>query len=238
MSLRLKIEKAIPDGVKSFIRKHFGKILDCYTKKVQGSIENSYKKHGIEALQRFDECMKANGFKYTLAFGSVLGAIREHGFIKHDHDIDTWMWIEDDSPQLLPTLKEYGFTLVYHISVANGKYGKFYKIEYKGCDIDIFFIYPAINKYPYCCDFVKVESNGMSYNQKLARRIEMPISRETKIVPFEGLMLPVPSNAEELCVFRYGEHYMTPDPQWDWVKERKNLVEWTEMLEQTTVEKL
>ena len=192
----------------------------------------------LEMMVKFDEFCHENNRTYYLSCGTLLGAIREHGFIKHDHDIDVWMWIEDETAYLIPSLRKYGFSLVYYGSVDEDRLGKFYKIASKGCEIDIFFVYPPIDQYPYCCDFVKIEGENVPINKKMARRIEMPISRDLKLTDFEGLQLPIPSNAEELCVFRYGENYLIPDPNWDWVREKKHLVEWVEMIDKTKYEKI
>ncbi len=42
-------------------------------------------------LRRFDEVCMLNGIRYTLDAGSLLGAVREHGFIPWDDDADVAM---------------------------------------------------------------------------------------------------------------------------------------------------
>ncbi len=48
-------------------------------------------KHLLDLLIQFDSLCVENGIQYTLHGGSLLGAIREHGFIPWDDDIDTAM---------------------------------------------------------------------------------------------------------------------------------------------------
>ena len=223
-------------GVKPILKKLFKGTYEKRLKRIHQERSETYLTYGLEAIKRFDECMRKNGFRYTLAFGSMLGAIREHGFIKHDLDIDTWMFIEDDSEKLISELEKYDIHLLYHYSIDNDRLGKEYTFEYKGCHIDIFFIFPAVDKYPYCNDFIWNE--GMNKHERLPRRIEMPYSRGIKMVRFETLELPVPENAEELCVFRYGKDFMTPNPSWNYKNAKESLVEWGEMFEKTTHEKL
>ena len=55
--------------------------------------------------------MELNGYKYSLAFGTMLGAVREHGFIGHDLDIDVFVRIEDFNKNLIDCLKKAGFIL-------------------------------------------------------------------------------------------------------------------------------
>lgn len=202
-----------------------------YTAAIHKQRIDAYHKFGLEALSKFDECMRANKLRYTLAFGSILGAIREKGFIKHDLDIDTFMWIEDFSPKIIESLQEYGFTWLYNYSIDNDKYGREDTFSYKGVNIDIFYIYPKINEYPYCCDFVSEDERKK--HERLPRRIELPISKERKMVKFETLDLYVPANAEEFCEFRYGPNYMTPDPEWNWINEKSSIVEWRDKMQVT-----
>ena len=192
--------------------------------------KSAYKKYGKEALRLFVDCMDENNYKYTLAFGSILGAIREHGFIKHDLDIDTFMWIEDFSPKVIEKLTVKGFVLSRSISIGSDKYGREDTFMFKGVNIDVFYLYPAIDKYPYCCDFVPLEYSI----KRMPRRIEIPISKKNRYTLFEGIRVSIPDNAEEICEFRYGPNYMTPDPNWHWISAYNAIQEWPEMMEKVT----
>lgn len=217
--------------IDAIIDKYFKGMREKFTEKVNKEIAEAYEKYGIEAIDIFDKCMNNNNFFYTLAFGSILGAIREHGFIKHDKDIDVYMWIEDYTPKLIEELQKAGFIWKNSYSVDNYDKGREDTFEYKGVHIDIFWMYPKMNDYPYCCDFLRIEN--MSVNKRLPRRLEIPIIKERKLEQFETLQLPVPINAEEICVFRYGPNYMTPNPNWNWKRAKNSVVEWHEMIPKT-----
>lgn len=47
--------------------------------------------YGEELLVSFDRFCAANGLRYYLAYGTLLGAVRHHGFIPWDDDIDVSM---------------------------------------------------------------------------------------------------------------------------------------------------
>lgn len=217
--------------VDAIIGKYFKDMREKFTQKVNKEIAEAYEKYGVEAIDIFDKCMNNNDFFYTLAFGSILGAVREHGFIKHDKDIDVYMWIEDYTPKLVDELQKVGFVWKNSYSVDNYNGGREDTFEYKGVNIDIFWMYPKMDEYPYCCDFLRTEN--MSVNERLPRRLEIPIIKERRLEQFETLRLPIPINAEEICVFRYGPDYMTPNPNWNWKRAKNSVVEWHEMIPKT-----
>ncbi len=45
----------------------------------------------LDILEDIHQFCKSNGIKYSLAYGSLIGAIRHHGFIPWDDDIDIFM---------------------------------------------------------------------------------------------------------------------------------------------------
>lgn len=57
----------------------------------EGSRLRRYQHHLTEVLVEFDDFCKSHGINYYLAFGTLLGAVRHHGFIPWDDDVDLWM---------------------------------------------------------------------------------------------------------------------------------------------------
>ena len=49
----------------------------------------------LEMMDEIDAFCRANGIRYALAFGTMLGAIRHKGFIPWDDDMDIIMPLED-----------------------------------------------------------------------------------------------------------------------------------------------
>lgn len=219
-------------GMKKVLRPLFYPYLSYINKKRN----QQFRKYAIEALQRFTEVLTENGFEYTLAFGTLLGAIREKGFIKHDLDIDVAMWAEDWSPKIRTCLEANGFRLWHSYEVEDGHLGREETYEYNNVTIDIFYFYPAIDDYPYCCDFL-MQPNTVSrlqcmteYGGCLPRRIELPLKKERKLTEFEGRSFYVPENANEILEFRYGKSYMIPNPEWGINSYTMHMVEWADKL--------
>ena len=67
------------------------------------------------------------------------------------------MWAEDYNESIKECLKKYGFKLRHELLVDNGTTGREETYELNGVSIDIFYIYPALDRYPYCCDFISVQ---------------------------------------------------------------------------------
>ena len=194
------------------------------------------RKYGTEALDAFDKCMKQYHYSYSLATGTLLGAIREGGFIPHDEDIDVFMWIEDFDSNLYNKLSDAGFSLNHSFSIDNDKYGKEDSFLYKGVQIDIFYIYPPIDEYPYFTAYFSqrgcssLKESIKKFGGALPKRFNIPITKDLENVPFEGLSLPVPKNAKSVLEFRYGSDYMIPNAKWNAAESNQNVIEWPEKL--------
>ena len=206
-----------------------------YKKWLNKKRRKAYKEHALDTLADFDRCMRGNGFKYTLIFGSMLGAVREKGFIKHDLDIDVAMWKEDYSEEVQHCLEAAGFKLDHRYLIDEGESAREETYVMNNVSIDVFCINPPIDEYPYICSkWAPVEGcatkqeSMKKYGYITGKRLEMPISKQFIDVPFENLMLPVANNAKEVLAFYYGEDFMNPDPYWVENKEYPYRKPWPE----------
>lgn len=191
-----------------------------YKKSIEESRKENFKKHGRQLLADFDKAFNENGIPYTLAFGSILGAVREHGFIKHDFDIDVFVWSDDFSDIIKTVLVNNGFALDHRFLVEDGKLCREETYSKYGIAIDIFYLYNSEDGLVYTCDYfpwdgyVTWENSMDKLGKILARRIEIPVSKTRIQVDFEGIKAYIPENYDEFLKFRYGEDYMTPKPGW------------------------
>lgn len=216
---------AMKKYLKAFYLKHV-------IKKDQIERNAVFKEHAVSVLKSFKECMDANNIEYTLAFGSMLGAVREHGFIKHDLDLDTNIWYNGNCEYIQKCLEEYGFKLIHFFSVDDDKNGREETYIKDGVTIDIFYIYDAIQDLPYCCDFVKFKDSvdwtmsNYKHGGLLPRRLELPFSRNRVMAEFEGVEVYIQENAHEILSMRYGSDYMVPNPGWVNGFDNPHIIEW------------
>lgn len=222
------VARKIP-GAKSALRPIYYPIKTLFRK----SRNKAFRKKGLSVLMDFHKCMEQNGYHYTLAFGTLLGAVREKGFIRHDLDIDVYLWNEEWNDRLRQCLRSYGFDLESAFLVDDGLSGREETYIKDGVSIDIFYIYPAVNQLPYCCDFISPyydaptrETCMKKYGGLQPRRLEMPFEQKRELCKFETVELYIPQNAKELLEFRYGKDFMIPNPNWTITSFDNHIVVW------------
>ena len=232
MKFNLDKAKELANSIPGFVplfrplyKKTVKRILEARNRQV-------FLRSGLDVLKDFHDCLTGADIYYTLAFGTLLGAIREKGFIKHDNDIDVNMWAEDHSAFLQKRLESSGFKLVHRFLVEEGRLGREESYEKGGVNIDIFYIYKDGEGAPYCCDFLQPDgcisfSEGMKkYGGVVARKLYLPFKKSRELSPFENASFFVPENAHDLLKSRYGDTYMIPNPQWGIRSYDENIVVW------------
>lgn len=232
-----------------------------------------YHKMALELMQKIDTILTKHGIWYSLAYGSVLGAVREHGIIPWDGDIDIQIKYPDQKKvrELLRTGLDDKYKLVAGdrecVNVSD-------EIDFAGISSDIIHIdiYPIIAgpdnlvsgikwmkkckrihrllackyldfdrirrrwKIPaiYCVRAVEhlipdvklqkiISKMATKYSFDEAtyyfciccdavegEYMEKELIFNVKRVPFNDLLLPVPSNTNEYLTRLYGKDYMTP----------------------------
>lgn len=134
------------------------------------------------------------GIKTQLAFGSLLGAMREHDFITHDEDIDLNI-LEEEKDQFfcaLHELMDLGFKIARYDRrgllsiIRNGEY------------IDFYVFSPYTDNLRYCSGMI----------------IPKNFLEDLKPMVFKGETFYVPRETEEYLIFEYGQNWMTP-VQWN-----------------------
>lgn len=150
-----------------------------------------------ENLQLLKQVCDRNHLTFLLFFGTLLGAVREHGFISHDEDIDLVM-LKSDMPAFLSMLfelREAGFEL------ARFERRGFLSIIRKGEYIDLYFFAPY-RKDPslmHCC----MDICEKKYVEEIAP------------MEFLGQTYMAPIDYEDYLTHQYGEDWMTPSQKFE-----------------------
>ena len=72
-----------------------------------------------DILKKFRDVCERNGFRYYLAYGTLLGSIRHQGYIPWDDDVDVWMPRPDFEEFLKIAEKEMDPFVVNYYSIEN-----------------------------------------------------------------------------------------------------------------------
>lgn len=148
------------------------------------------KQKAEENLHVLMPVLERYGIKPQLAFGSLLGAMREHDFITHDEDIDLNILEEENEKFFcaLHELKELGFEIARYDRrgllsiIRNGEY------------IDFYIFSPYRDGLRYC--------SGTIIPEKF---IEDLVTMQ-----FKGETFYIPRETEEYLIFEYGTNWKVP----------------------------
>lgn len=197
--------------------------IDTYFK--EHKEKRAMKKFGLETLIEADKVVSAFGGRMFLAFGTLLGAYREHDFIAHDCDIDVGLMASERPENMLELMKAAGFVLRNQQYVKETGRIVVDRYERKNVGIDFFYFFDddrfsndseyADNIYTYIAYRHETkdwrEANVTDgFPTIIKPQIKTTFSRKN----FLGYDFYMPEAVEQWLVRLYGEHYMTPDPKW------------------------
>lgn len=175
----------------------------------------NFHRYGEELLSTLSLACSNSNVLFWLDFGTLLGAVREHDFIKHDFDIDVAVHFEDREA-FQSAIKGYGFSLAREFRILDGNnlIGLEQTYSYKKVLIDIFYYKQNTENSVILDTFVPIQDDP-----SLADKAEI---KET-IVPyyglkpylFKGIPVHIPKDEVSYLKFHYGENYMIPDPNYD-----------------------
>lgn len=149
---------------------------------------------------------------YWFDFGTLLGAVREHYFIKHDSDMDFGMMYSDH--QLVPKAMASKGIKLFSQDIVENKRGILQKYIYKGIVFDIFFYEVSEEeKTMSCYSFYNVFKYRKCEKERIrgVKQVTLPYSGFRKI-EFIGRYINVPKDTDNYLKVLYGENYMMPNP--------------------------
>jgi len=152
-----------------------------------------------ENLELFAQALNENGLDFFIFFGTLLGAVREGGFIEHDYDTDTVIMPKDRAGLLdvVPVLGKAGF-------------------EFARCKNGLGAIFTFMRREEFIDVYVAEEFRGFPWN--IRWNVDgTPISHDLLTtfarIEFLGMSLRAPRDSERAIVEMYGR---------DWKQAKKN----------------
>jgi hypothetical protein len=154
-----------------------------------------------ELLLKTKKAFDNHGLKMFLAFGTLLGAVRDNNFIPDDYDIDVYVDDEEKLLHLIPELYEHKIKLCRHVK---GGYfftkGGYYSFMYKeSVYIDVYILQPF--------NFSIV---GLWCFHLGVCAVPKKYFRITQEIKFLGNTFYCPSPPENLLHFWYGDTWRIP----------------------------
>lgn len=164
-------------------------------------------KHGAETIGRMHQVLTKNNVPYFCDYGTLLGFIREQGFIKHDDDID--ISIQDATVRPALVLKcfmdaGYGFVHAFRYD-EESRFLEFTVADVNGITIDVFFSKMLDGGKRYASE--PVWDPNVKYPAENANSLKQRIvTAASGLKPFKiaGVETVVPENYEEVLESEYG----------------------------------
>ena len=97
------------------------------------------KKYGVETLRQADAALTECGYEMFLIFGTLLGAVRDHGFIPFDYDLDVGIVADGPTEEIHKAMKAHGLKMTRqtYIRTEKGDWITEETYNYKGVGIDL-----------------------------------------------------------------------------------------------------
>lgn len=177
------------------------------------------RKYGPYIICNVHEALTKCNLSYFANFGTLLGIVRDNGFIRHDDDVDYSIVDPHKNASLycraLLEIKGFVFKRAFEFRGAI----KQLVFNYNGVDVDFFFMQKEGSTL-YSQAYGRIASEQYaSENEWSTSRYVSPDIKGIKTVPFAGSVVSIPINAEEVLTAAYG-CWKTPiknfgGPQWE-----------------------
>lgn len=168
-------------------------------------------KKGYECLNEIIQISNKEGFRVIPIYGTMLGFVRDGGFIPHDDDIDLALFPGKDPREIAMSLvNNYGFEFIqalsYHGNITE------LTMAYKKVHVD-FFLIEDTGEDMRMAAYNWIQGAGYTDpRQNSVRYFVHPRMTEFKKLEVHGVVVDIPTNYEDVLYADYGKGWRVPDP--------------------------
>lgn len=179
----------------------------------------AFQRYGIETVRRVAKASEMSGCQLFLAFGTLLGAYRDHGFIPYDFDIDFAILADEQvkSDSLLHAMKKMELVPVRQYYIKESGRVCEDKFSYRGVCVDVHYFYKN-HIGGVCCELC------LPHEYKPWRKANATDGFPSTVITcpetglkkmnFMGTDIYVPEDTEGWLSVLYGDDFMIHKPDW------------------------
>lgn len=170
------------------------------------------KKYGVEVLAELVGINSKYNMGIVPIFGTLLGFVREGGFMKHDDDIDVAVLPGLSVKEILDIfVDKYGYKfrhgLAYHGQCTE------FTLEHKsGLTVDFFMMVDSGENLLASVYFWKNGVNYADVRQNNLKWVRHPYVTGLKTFSFAGVEVEIPANSEDWLYYEFGSDWRIPIP--------------------------
>lgn len=201
------------DSIKQYL-KRFKFARKIAIKIVSPAKIKAIKKEGYKTLWEIDSAMQQIGIKYIVDFGTLLGFVREGGFISHDIDVDIGILYANEKEKLKikTKMESLGFVRSEYFTIDSEIKEESYSKQ--GVKVD-FFYYEKDSISSWCYIFYRIPNKRYdSLETFSAGKYTYDLINEIEYINIKGHLIPVPKNPEKILIEKYGENWRIPEKNW------------------------
>lgn len=164
----------------------------------------------LEHLSKIIDTYKSLDYDIVICYGTLLGAVREGAFLKHDDDIDLMYFSEKKN---INDVRLEILSLVTHFENLG------YKVKHavkRRLNIHIENPYTNVKVDVFACWKSEDEKINLHMHKMKIEKIDKDILFPSQLITLEGLSYPAPNDYKKFLLERYGINWHIEDPYYDW----------------------